>query len=114
MKTLTIQKPWGQFEQYTHNEETTVKIISVNKGDSLSLQYHNNRSEFWKILYGNPLVIIGEEKIQAHEGDEFTIEKTVHHRIEAVNDDVKFLEIAYGNFDEEDIVRLEDKYGREN
>ncbi|MCX6755979.1 MAG: phosphomannose isomerase type II C-terminal cupin domain [Candidatus Nomurabacteria bacterium] len=114
MKTTTTQKPWGKFEQYTLNEPTTVKIIYINKGESLSLQYHKNRSEFWKIIEGNPIVTIGTEKIQAQQNDEFTIDNTVPHRIEATNEDVKFLEIAHGNFDESDIVRLEDKYGREN
>lgn len=112
MKTLKVTKPWGAFEQYTHNENTTVKIIYINKGESLSLQYHNNRSEFWKILDGNPTITIGDNTIESKTNDEFIIEKGEEHRIEAKNDDVRFLEIAYGDFDEDDIVRLEDKYGR--
>ena len=112
MKTLTVEKPWGRFEQFTLNEKTTVKIISVKRNSSLSLQYHENRSEFWKIILGHPIVMIGDRKILAKPGDEFEIEKKEKHQVEAVDDDVEFLEIAYGDFDENDIVRLKDKYGR--
>lgn len=112
MKTLTIEKPWGKFEQFTHDEITTVKIISVNPGASLSLQKHENRTEFWRVLSGHPLVTIGDEKIHANPGQEFFIEKTQPHRLEAEADAAQVLEIAHGVFDELDIVRLEDKYGR--
>lgn len=112
MKTLTIEKPWGKFEQFTHNEVTTVKIISVNANNLLSLQYHNHRTEFWRIISGHPLVTVGEVVKIAKPGDEFIIDKLQPHRLEAQNDNVKVLEIAYGDFDEEDIIRYEDKYGR--
>ncbi len=115
MKTLIVTKPWGKFEQFTHNEVSTVKLITVEKGGSLSLQYHAQRSEFWRVISGTPLVTIGEKKITAAPGDEFMIEKLEQHRLEAPTDTVQILEIAYGNFDENnDIVRLEDKYGRTN
>ena len=112
MKKLTIKKPWGQFEQFTHNETTTVKIIFVNKKEAFSLQYHNNRTEFWHILLGHPIVIIGEKTLLANPGDEFIIKNNQLHRLEAQNDDVQVLEITYGDFDEDDIIRTEDKYGR--
>ena len=112
MKTLTVKKPWGQFDQFTHNEMTTVKVISVNPGGSLSLQYHNRRTEFWRVLLGRPILTIGGKKINAKPGDEFIIAKKELHRIEAKIDAVQLLEISYGDFDENDIVRLEDKYGR--
>lgn len=112
MKTLIVKKPWGQFDQFSHNEESTVKIITVNPNSSLSLQTHKNRTEFWRILVGHPLVTIGENTTLANPGDEFIIEKTVMHRLSAKDDVVQVLEIAYGNFDEEDIIRIEDNYGR--
>lgn len=112
MKTFIVKKPWGQFEQFTHNETATVKILRVIKGGSLSLQYHNNRSEFWRVISGHPLVTISEKKINANPDDDFFIDKLQPHRLEAIDDDVQVLEIAYGNFDENDIIRIEDKYGR--
>lgn len=112
MKTLIVKKPWGQFDQFTHNEQTTVKILSVNSGNSLSLQYHNKRSEFWRVISGHPLVTVGENTVLANPGDEFIIKKLEPHQLESKDDDVQVLEIAYGDFDEEDIVRIKDKYGR--
>ncbi len=112
MKLLTDERPWGRFRQFTENEETTVKTIFIKKGESLSLQYHNHRSEFWCILSGTPDVTIGDTVTHAKAGDEFEVSVKTNHRIGAVNDDVEFLEISSGNFDENDIVRLEDNYGR--
>lgn len=112
MKTLTVKKPWGQFEQFTHNELSTVKVISINPNSSLSLQYHKNRSEFWRILSGRPIVTIGEKEIKAKSGDEFIISKEEKHRMVAEDEAVQFLEISFGNFEENDIIRIEDKYGR--
>jgi mannose-1-phosphate guanylyltransferase/mannose-1-phosphate guanylyltransferase/mannose-6-phosphate isomerase len=112
MKTLTVKKPWGQFDQFTHNEISTVKILSVDKGGELSLQNHEHRTEFWRIISGHPLVTIGEITKSANPDDEFIIEKLQPHRLEAPNDNVQVLEIAFGNFDEEDIIRIKDKYGR--
>ena len=73
MKTLIVKKPWGQFDQFTHNEISTVKIHSINPNSSLSLQYHNNRTEFWYIMSGHPVVTIGEKTTNANPGDEFLV-----------------------------------------
>lgn len=105
-------RPWGSFRQFTENEPTTIKIIHINAGQCLSLQYHNKRSEFWVVLSGNPTVVIGDKVINASEGEEFFVLKKTHHRIEASNSDVRILEVAFGDFDEDDIVRIEDVYGR--
>ena len=112
MKTLIVEKPWGKFEQFTHNELTTIKILSINLGGSLSLQDHGHRSEFWRVLFGHPIVTIGKTIIKAKPGDEFIIESLEPHQLEAKDDAVQVLEIAHGNFDENDIKRLKDKYGR--
>jgi mannose-6-phosphate isomerase-like protein (cupin superfamily) len=115
MKTLIVQKPWGKFEQFTHNEKTTVKILTINKKGILSLQYHAKRSEFWKVISGHPIITIGKKVISAKPGDEFNIAKRKTHRIEAKDGAVQVLEIAHGDFKETgDIVRLEDIYGRVN
>ncbi len=111
-KPFTIERPWGNFRQFTDNETTTVKIHSLKPNSSMSLQYHNNRDEFWRIISGHPILTIGENKISANPGDEFIVKKLEKHRIETKDDAVQLLEICYGDFDEEDIVRLEDKYGR--
>ncbi|MEQ1499757.1 MAG: phosphomannose isomerase type II C-terminal cupin domain [Parcubacteria group bacterium] len=112
MNPITTTRPWGSFTRYTLNESSTVKLINVKQGEQLSLQFHNNREEFWKVIKGNPEIVIGEETHIAKEGDEFFVGVTVKHRIGAPVDEVVILEIAKGEFDEEDIVRLEDKYNR--
>ena len=112
MNKLIVNRPWGRFDQFTKNESTTVKIITINSGGSLSLQFHKNRSEFWHIISGSPYITIDDKNTQANPGDEFMIEKLQKHRIEAPQGEVQFLEIAFGDFDEDDIIRLKDKYGR--
>ncbi len=114
MDPKTTKRPWGSFTVFTNNEPSTVKILHIDKGEEFSLQYHTHRQEFWKIIKGNPEVIIGSDKLYPKEGEEFIIEPKVKHRINAPKDDVTVLEISRGEFDEEDIVRLEDKYNRVN
>lgn len=106
------ERPWGRFRRFTQNEPCTVKIISVVAGSSLSLQYHGERSEFWHILSGHPKITIGEIVTEAKPGDEFTVPVKAVHQIEAPEGDVEVLEIAFGNFREDDITRLKDNYGR--
>lgn len=106
------ERPWGSFRQFTENQTSTVKLVSVDPEKQLSLQYHNNREEFWRVLDGNPTIIIGEVETIATQGDEFFVPKKTHHRIKANEQPVRILEIAFGDFDEKDIVRLEDSYGR--
>lgn len=106
------QRPWGSFRRFTLNEPSTVKLVHVDAGKQLSLQYHNDREEFWRILDGDPTIIIGENEKIAKEGDEFFVPKKTHHRIRANQNNVRILELAFGAFDEQDIVRLEDSYGR--
>jgi len=114
MNPKTTQRPWGSFTVFTNNEPSTVKILHIKKGEEFSLQYHTHRQEFWKILKGSPEIIINDKKLYPREGDEFTIEPKIDHRISAQKDDVFVLEISNGIFDEEDIVRIEDKYNRIN
>ena len=112
MKKYIEERPWGKFEQFCHNEKVTVKIITVKPDSKLSLQYHNHRDEFWKIIEGGGQIILGEELIDVKIGDEFFIPKKTNHRIITNNNSLKVLEVSFGEFDEKDIVRLEDKYNR--
>lgn len=107
------ERPWGGFEQFTQNESTTVKIISVHPGEMFSLQTHEHRDEFWHILSGTGTVIAGDAESGARAGDEFWIPRGTKHRAAGIGSEpLRFLEIAFGEFDENDITRLEDKYGR--
>lgn len=112
MNKTIDKRPWGNFEQFCLNEKVTVKIINVNPNSQLSLQYHFNREEFWKILKGKGKVFLSDKWLDAKEGDEFFIEKKIKHRIKAEDELLQFLEISFGIFDEKDEVRLEDDYNR--
>jgi mannose-6-phosphate isomerase-like protein (cupin superfamily) len=112
LEPFVEERPWGKFRKFTENEVSTVKILSVKKGEAFSLQQHQHRNEFWRVLSGDPDITIGEETIKAKVADEFNIPPGIHHRISASRNDVEILEISRGKFDEEDIKRIEDKYGR--
>ena len=110
--TYTEERPWGNFERFTQNQLSTVKIITIKAGEGLSLQYHVKRAEFWKVLEGKPTITIGEKVMHAATGDEFFVAQQEKHRIQAGESEARILEIAIGEFDEGDIMRLEDNYGR--
>ncbi|MDE2030759.1 MAG: phosphomannose isomerase type II C-terminal cupin domain [Patescibacteria group bacterium] len=106
------ERPWGNFRRFTNNTPSTVKIITINPGESLSLQSHKERSEFWKVTGGGGVCEVNGEKHNFNIGDEKLIPVGAKHRIIAGDKGIEVLEIALGNFNEEDIVRYEDKYGR--
>ena len=112
MEKYSEDRPWGHFEQFCHNELCTVKIITVDPNQELSLQYHNHRDEFWRVISGNGKIVKGDDTIDAKEGDEFFIPCKTKHRMVTNDSTMKVLEISFGEFDENDIVRLEDKYNR--
>ena len=109
---LHDDRPWGNFEQFTHDDISTVKIITVSPGEAFSLQRHHGRDEFWRVLSGNGMVTLNDALHEAHPGDEFSIPRETIHRAQGGTEPLVFLEIAFGHFEENDIERLEDKYGR--
>jgi len=112
MKIYSEIRPWGRFEKFHENKSCTVKLIYVNANSRLSLQYHKKRSEFWKVIKGTAVVEIDKKTIVLREGETITIPRQAKHRVLALESDCIILEIAYGRFDENDIVRLEDDYQR--
>jgi mannose-6-phosphate isomerase len=108
-----VEKPWGNFEQFTHNALSTVKIITVDPGGTLSLQYHHRRDELWVIIDSGAQIELGDRVIQPESGERVLIPRGTTHRLSAMGDSaVRVLEISFGEFDEDDIVRVEDVYGR--
>lgn len=106
------ERPWGNFRRFTDNVSSTIKIINVNPNEELSLQSHHLREEFWHVLKGSGFFEIGDKKIEVEEGSEQYIQAKMKHKIKAGDDGLQILEISFGVFDEGDIVRYEDKYGR--
>ena len=108
-----VEKPWGKFEQYTHNVLSTVKVITVQPGGTLSLQYHHSRDELWVVLDDGAQIELGDEIIRPDAGERVFIPRQTAHRLSGIGDgSVRILEVSFGEFDENDIVRLEDIYGR--
>ena len=110
----TVDKPWGKFIQFSHNEPTTVKILIVEPGEELSIQYHYHRTEYWYITKGTCEVIRDKEIKDLKEGDLITIHPQQIHSIKNISKKpCEILEISTGQFDEKDIFRVKDKYNRE-
>ena len=111
--SLKVDKPWGRFEQYTHNLPSTVKIITVAPGGTLSRQYHHRRDELWVVLDAGAHVELDGEVLSPEPEEKFFIPRGTVHRLSSKGDrPVRILEVSFGEFDEDDIVRLEDVYGR--
>lgn len=106
------ERPWGNFERFTLNEPTTVKILTMNAGESLSLQTHIHRDEFGRVVRGSGIISIGGKETEAREGDSFFIPRNAEHRASAGPEGLAFLEIAFGEFAEDDEHRIADEYGR--
>lgn len=106
------ERPWGSFTKFTENISSTVKIITVKPNEQLSLQSHTQRSEFWRVIRGSGYFEVNGEKEKVEVGSEKYVKTGDKHRMESLNDGMEILEIAFGHFDEGDIIRYEDKYGR--
>lgn len=107
-------RPWGTWEVLDCGENFCVKKIKVIPDGKLSLQLHHHRDEHWIIVEGQAIVTLGDEMVLKKANDAIFIPAETKHRIQ--NDsaaDVVFIEVQAGdNLDENDIVRLEDVYGR--
>lgn len=111
-RKITVSKPWGGFEELTLNEKTTVKILTVNPGEELSLQAHEHRHEWWIVLDEAMQVVIDDTKLILGKGEEVYIPAGTKHRVIGLSRPCRWLEISYGEFLEADIERFDDKYGR--
>lgn len=112
MKKHSERRPWGGFERFTFNEKSTVKILTIKPKQKFSLQYHKNRSEFWKILDNDVKITLGKKTFKAKKGKEIFIPRKTLHRAEALSKTAHILEISFGKFNEKDIIRIEDDYRR--
>jgi len=112
MKKKSDKRPWGNFRQFTLNEKSTVKILTINPRQSPSVQKHKNRNELWVMLDNPAKITLNNKTFKAKKGDEIIIKKGQVHTAEAYSKPLRILEISFGKFDEKDITRLKDKYGR--
>lgn len=111
-KSYNEIRPWGEELWLTKTPPSMVKILTVKQGESCSLQHHRLREEFWRVISGNGTIEIGDQTVQTKTGDEHFVPREAKHRFTGGTEPLVLLELTYGQFDEKDIVRLEDKYGR--
>ena len=110
-----VEKPWGYELIWALTEEYAGKLLAVNAGQQLSLQFHRQKDESWYLLEGDAeleFAAAGEKTTTSEvvrPGAAFRIRPGTGHRIRAL-EDVLMLEVSTPHLD--DVVRLEDDYGR--
>ena len=111
-----VDKPWGYELIWAETERYVGKLLFVRAGQALSLQYHERKDEAWLVQSGRAsleLGTVGDDSsmhtIEISEGDAFRYRPLTVHRITAI-EDTTILEVSTPDLD--DVVRLEDRYGR--
>ena len=109
-----VDKPWGHETIWAHTDRYVGKVLHVRRGESLSLQYHRQKEETIRILAGCLDFEVGTEgeplrTVRLNPGDTWHIPPGLRHRMIAV-EDTDILEVSTPELD--DVVRLEDRYGR--
>ena len=111
-----VYRPWGSYEQLDAGERYQVKRLTVKPGAALSLQMHHHRAEHWVVARGTARVTRGEEVTLLSENESTYIPIGVKHRLENPGKvALEVIEVQSGSYlGEDDIVRFEDVYNREN
>ncbi len=109
-----MYRPWGFYESLIAGERFQVKRIVVHPGNKLSLQKHFHRAEHWVVVAGTAIVTREEEKIMLRENESVYLPLGAVHRLENPGRiDLELIEVQSGSYlGEDDIVRIEDNYGR--
>ena len=113
-KLNTEIRPWGSFTVLDQDAGYKVKRIKVNPGHKLSLQYHHHRSEHWTVVQGEATVTVGKRimKLKINESVYIPI-KEKHALANEGEELMQIIEVQIGDYlEEDDIIRLEDRYGR--
>ena len=109
-----VCRPWGKYDSIDNGERYQVKRITVKSGAKLSVQMHHHRSEHWVVVSGTAKVTNGTETFLLAENESTYIPVGTVHALENPGKvDLELIEVQTGSYlGEDDIVRLEDKYGR--
>jgi mannose-6-phosphate isomerase len=108
------RRPWGSYTVLEEAPTFKVKRIEVLPGKRLSYQKHSQRAEHWFVVQGTAKVTLDDNEITVRAGESIDIAIGAAHRVENPgNEDLIFIEVQRGNYlGEDDIVRLQDDYGR--
>lgn len=109
-----VYRPWGSYESVDVGERFQVKRIIVNPGSALSLQKHHHRAEHWIVVRGTARITKGDEEILLTEDQSTYVPLGTLHRLENPGRiPLELIEVQTGSYlGEDDILRLEDQYGR--
>lgn len=115
-QTNRTDRPWGAFFVLEDSNLAKVKRLLVNPGQRLSLQSHKHRDEHWVVVRGIASVTLDDRIVEMRYGDHVFVKRGTRHRIAcASTEPVEIIEVQIGDsFEEEDIVRYSDDYGRSN
>lgn len=110
-----VEKPWGWELVWADTELYVGKLLFIRSGEALSLQYHERKDESWLVHEGRARLELGEpggelEEVEIAPGDAFRYRPGTVHRVTALEDTL-VLEVSTPHLD--DVVRVEDRYGRE-
>ncbi len=110
----TVHRPWGTYATLKQEGGYQVKRITVAPGQKLSLQYHHKRAEHWVVVQGKATVQIGDEEFETNPGEYRYIPLGIKHRLTNIGKtQLVLIEVQIGDYlGEDDIVRLDDEYGR--
>lgn len=109
-----VDKPWGYEVIFAHTDRYIGKILHINSGEALSLQYHEVKDETLHLLKGTYELEVEEQGVMVHHamrpGDTYHIAPNTRHRMTTTAESCDILEVSTPEL--EDVVRLEDRYGR--
>jgi mannose-6-phosphate isomerase len=112
---VRVEKPWGYELHWAKTDRYVGKVIHINAGHSLSLQYHNKKDETIMLWSGKLLFEIQQDgelkKLDVKPGERFHVTPGTIHRMTAI-EDCDVIEVSTPELD--DVVRLEDRYGRKS
>jgi len=110
-----VYRPWGQYRNLQDGPGFLVRELIVKPGAKLSLQYHHHRAEHWVVVEGQAVVTNGEEVLTLNPNQSTFIPLGVQHRLENPGDTpLRMIEVQSGSYiGEDDIVRVEDDFGRD-
>lgn len=111
--TERFDRPWGWYENLKEDTGYKVKSLYVQPNQKISLQYHNQRDEHWVVVSGDGTLELNEDIKKLKVGDYIFVPVLSKHRITGGNNGIMIVEVQLGKIcNEEDIVRIEDVYGR--
>jgi mannose-1-phosphate guanylyltransferase/mannose-6-phosphate isomerase len=109
-----VHRPWGSYRSVISGDRFQVKLITVKPGGRLSLQLHRHRAEHWVVVKGTAQITCGERVFMLYENQSTYIPQGETHRLENPGHiPLEMIEVQSGSYlGEDDIVRVEDVYGR--